>query len=102
MNFFWNTNYRLLVHMKEVIFMNDKNYIHDDEYYYSIIRVNVRKYRKKQGLSQQNLADMTDMSREYICDIENESRNKHLTISVLGRIADALKIDIKEMFNTDK
>lgn len=38
------------------------------------------------------------MSREYICDVENEKRKKHLTIAVLGRIADAMKIDITEFF----
>ncbi len=41
---------------------------------------------------------MTGMSREYICDVENERRNKHLTIAVLGRIADAMKIEIAEFF----
>lgn len=79
--------------------MKEKSYLHDDEYYYSIIRKNVKKYRLMQKLTQQNLADMTEMSREYICDIENESRNKHLTIAVLGRIADALNVDIKNFFD---
>ena len=59
--------------------MKDNELVHDDEYYYSIIRKNVKKYRKEKKLTQQELADMTDLSREYICDIENESRNKHLT-----------------------
>ena len=76
----------------------NNNYIHDDEYYYGIIRKNIRKYRLKQHLTQQDLADMTDILREYICDIENESRNKHLSISMLGRIADALNIDITNFF----
>ena len=76
-----------------------KAYTHNDEYYYAIIRVNVRKYRKEKMLTQQDLADMTDLSREYICDIENESRNKHLTITVLGRIAEALDVDIQDFFN---
>ena len=78
--------------------MKEKAYIHDDEYYYSIIRKNVKKFRLKKGLTQQELADMTEMSREYICDIENESRNKHLTIAVLGRIAESLQIDITYFF----
>ena len=76
--------------------MKSKAYIHDDEHYYSIIRENVKHYRVKQNLTQQDLADMTEMSREYICDIENKNRNKHLTISVLGRIAEALDVDITE------
>ena len=43
---------------------------------------------------------MIGMSREYICDIENENRKKHVTIAVLGRIADALNIDIRDFFKT--
>ena len=83
---------------KLVIYMKDNELVHDDEYYYSIIRKNVKKYRKEKRLTQQELADMTDLSREYICDIENESRNKHLTIAVLGRISEALHIDITLFF----
>ena len=78
--------------------MKEKVYLHDDEYYYSIIRKNVKKFRLEKKLTQQELADMTELSREYICDIENESRNKHLTIAVLGRIAEALQINITEFF----
>ena len=76
--------------------------IHDDEYYYRIVRKNIRYFRIKRNLTQQQLADMIDMSREYICDIENESRNKHPTIAVLGRIADAMNIHIVNFFITDE
>lgn len=72
--------------------------IHTDEYYYEIVRKNIKKYRKEKKLTQQDLADLTGISREYICDIENKSRNKHITIAFLGRIADALKIKISLFF----
>ena len=78
--------------------LKEKSYVHDDEYYYTVIRRNIRKYRLEKNLTQQDLADMTELSREYICDIENEKRGKHLTISVLGRIAEALNIDIRNFF----
>lgn len=52
-------------------------YIHTDEYYYTIIRNNIKKYRKERNLTQQDLADLTGVSRQYITDIENENRNKH-------------------------
>ncbi len=78
--------------------MKEKRYTITDEYYYSIIRTNIKKYRKERRLTQQDLADMTDISREYICDVENESRNKHITISLLGRIAEALDVDIEFFF----
>lgn len=82
--------------------MKEKAYIHDNEYYYSIIRKNIKKFRLEKKLTQQDLADMTEMSREYICDIENEKRNKHLTIAVLGRISEALEIDIADFFKVNK
>lgn len=71
---------------------------HDDEHYYKIIRKNIKKYRKEKNLTQDALAEMTDLSRQYICDIENDKRNKHITISALGRIADALDINISKLF----
>lgn len=81
-----------------MISTKEKAYIHDNEYYYSIIRKNIKKYRLEKNLTQQDLADMTDISREYICDVENERRNKHITISLLGRISEALNVEIINFF----
>ena len=78
--------------------MKTKEFTYNDEYYYSIIRKNIRINRIQKKLTQQELADMTEMSREYICDLENERRNKHLTIAALGRIANALEVDITKFF----
>ncbi len=78
--------------------MKNTTFIHDDEYYYEIVRLNIKRYRLENNLTQQDLADLTGLSRQYICDIENKSRNKHLTIAVLGRIADALNIEISKFF----
>lgn len=79
-----------------------EKFVHTDEYYYSVIRKNIRKIRKEKKLTQQDLADLADISREYICDIENESRNKHITIALLSRIADALEVDITVLFDDSK
>ena len=73
-------------------------YFHDDEYYYEIVRANIKKYRLEQKLTQQDLADLSGVSRQYICDIENKNRNKHITIAILGRVAGALDINIIEFF----
>ena len=81
--------------------LETKPIIHDDEYYYKIIRTNIKRFRNRKNWTQQKLADMADLSREYICDIENESRNKHLTIAVLGRIADAMEVHIVNFFMTE-
>ena len=73
-------------------------YIHTDEYYYDIIRDNIKKYRKEKNLTQQDLADLAGISRQYVTDIENENRNKHITITILGRIADAMNVNIELFF----
>lgn len=78
--------------------MENKKVFHDDEYFYRVIRKNIRKYRKDNNLTQQELADKADLTRQYITDAENENRNKHITISSLSRIADALNIDITDFF----
>ena len=77
-----------------------KSYIHDDEHYYKIIRKNIKQFRLNKNLTQQDLADMTELSRQYICDIENEKRNKHLTIATLGKIAESLNVEIENFFKT--
>ena len=73
-------------------------YIHTDEYYYDIIRDNIKKYRKEKNLTKQDLADLAGISRQYVTDIENENRNKHITIAILGRIADAMNVNIELFF----
>lgn len=74
-------------------------YIHEDEYYYNVVRKNIKKYRKEKNLTQQQLADLCGISRQYLTDIENESRKKHITIAILGRIADSLNISIEQFFS---
>ena len=74
------------------------NFLHNDEFYYEVIRKNIKKFRLEKKLTQQDLADLTGLSRQYICDIENKNRNKHLTIAVLGRMADALNLNIIDFF----
>ena len=78
--------------------IRDTLYLHDDEFYYEIIRANIKKFRLEQKLTQQDLADISGVSRQYICDIENNNRNKHITIAILGRIADAMNLNIVEFF----
>lgn len=80
-----------------ITILEPKNHL-DDEYYYKIIRKNIKKYRRLKGLTQQNLADLADISRKYICDVENESRHKHISIACLSRISQALDIDISLFF----
>ncbi len=72
--------------------------IHDDYFYYELVRKNIKKNRKKAHLTQQELADKSGLSMHYISQIESEKTIKYFTLSVIGRIADVLEIDIRELF----
>ena len=82
--------------------MDNKIKFHDDYYYYDIVRKNIKKYRKISGLTQQELADMIGVSMHYISQIESAKPYKYFTLIIIGRIADALNIDIKDLFETQK
>ena len=74
------------------------SYYNSSDYYYNIIRKNIKKYRRDKHLTQQQLAEKTDLSVDYISEIESPTKNKSFSIAVLGRIADVLEVDIKEFF----
>jgi transcriptional regulator with XRE-family HTH domain len=54
----------------------------------------VRSRRKKLGLSQEELAEKTDLTRNYIGDIERAE--KKITLETLARIAKALKCRLRD------
>lgn len=56
------------------------------------IAMNVRHFRKVKGISQEELAHLTDLDRTYISGIERGIRNP--TIRVLEKLAIALDVDI--------
>jgi len=75
------------------------SYYNSNDYYYNILRKNIKKYRKEKHMTQQQLADAVDLSVDYICEIESPTKNKSFSIVTLGRIADAMEIDIREFFD---
>lgn len=56
----------------------------------------VRKFRKEKGLSQEQLAFKADLHRTYIGMIERAEKN--ITLVNIEKIANALEVDIKELF----
>ena len=82
--------------------MINENHFHDDYYYYDIVRKNIKKYRKIANLTQQELADKIDVSMHYISQIESANPNKYFTLVIIGRIADVLNIDIRQLFDDVK
>jgi transcriptional regulator with XRE-family HTH domain len=56
---------------------------------------NVREWRKRRGLSQEELALETGMKRSYVSDVERGTRNP--SVKALERLARALQIDPVEL-----
>ena len=76
-------------------------FYNSNDYYYNIIRKNIKKYRKKKKYTQQKLAEDTDLSVDYVCEIESLTKNKSFSIVTLGRIADVLEVDIRDFFSKE-
>ncbi len=58
---------------------------------------NIAKYRQMRKLSQEKLAEMVDLSREYITRVENGQKN--ISLKKLFAIADALDIGFNQLTN---
>ena len=77
--------------------MNTK-VLHSNEYYYDIVRKNIKFFRLFKKYTQQRLAEEADMSLDFLSEIESLRRKKSFSIATLGRIADALEIPIEDFF----
>jgi len=51
---------------------------------------NIAKYRKLKNMSQEKLAEIVDLSREYITRVENGQ--KYISLRKLFQIADTLEV----------
>lgn len=72
---------------------------HSDTYYFDIIRYNIKKHREAAGLTQQQLADKAGITMNYLAKIESKKMQRGCTIVIVGRIADALNVDIRDLFS---
>lgn len=64
-----------------------------------IIGVNVRRFRKMRGMTQERLAMSSEIDLRYLGGIERGEHNP--TVSVLGRLAEALEVHPADFFNED-
>lgn len=66
---------------------------------YDTVRYNIRKYRKLKGMTQQELADASDLSHGYIREIESKKMKATFSLDAVEKIADGLEINFKLLFN---
>jgi transcriptional regulator with XRE-family HTH domain len=65
---------------------------------YSVISDNIKKYRKKRGMTQQELSLKTGYSYSYIRKIEGPNCPKNFSVLTLYNIAKTLDISIMCLF----
>ena len=58
---------------------------------------NIARYRQAKGLSKEKLAEIVDLSREYVTRVENGQKN--ISLKKLFAIADALEVDFCMLTN---
>lgn len=62
--------------------------------------INVARFRREAGLSQEALADAANVARSYMSDIERRARNP--TLRVVERIASALAVQSSRLLEDIK
>lgn len=67
-----------------------------------IVRKNIKKYRLMRGYTMQQLADLTGLTHGYVRDLECLSIEKTPLLETVGKFADALEIDIRQLFDEIK
>ena len=68
---------------------------------YDTVRKNIRKYRKLKCMTQQELADASVLSHGYIREIESLNMGITFSLDAVEKIANALDIKIKLLFDEE-
>lgn len=61
---------------------------------YDIIRRNIKKYRKEKGITSAQLAEMVDLSHDFIRQIESEKTRYNFSVETLYKISVALNVSL--------
>lgn len=64
-----------------------------------LVRKNIKKYRLMRGYTMQELADLTGLTHGYVRDLESLGIDKTPLLETIGKFANALEIDIRQLFD---
>lgn len=73
-----------------------KKLVFDDDIY-NTIRRNIKKYRKEKGLTSAQLAEMVDLSHDFIRQIESEKTRYNFSVETFYKISVALGIGMDKL-----
>ncbi len=73
--------------------INNKN-LHFDTDIYNTIRKNIKKYRKEKNITSATLAEMVDLSHDFIRQIESEKTAYNFSVDTFYKISVALGVSL--------
>lgn len=65
---------------------------------YSTLSYNIKFYRKVNKITQEQFAELSDLSTSYIKQIESGKEFKNLTLNSMLKISKALNVSIDKLF----
>lgn len=68
-----------------------------DRNIYNTIRKNIKKYRKEKNLTSAQLAELVDLSHDFIRQIESEKTAYNFSVETLYKISIALKVSLDDL-----
>ena len=68
-----------------------------DENIYDTIRRNIKKYRKEKGLTSAELAEMVQLSHDFIRQIESEKVGYNFSVETFYKISVALEVGLDKL-----
>lgn len=68
---------------------------------YNVIRKNIKKYRIMKNMTQAQLAEKTDLTHDYIRQIESDKVANTFSVQTIYDISVALEIDPGKLFALD-
>ena len=68
---------------------------------YDTIRKNIKKYRNQKGLTSAKLAELVDLSHEFIRQIESEKIAYNFSVETLYKISVALDVKLDDLIQKE-
>lgn len=64
---------------------------------YNTIRRNIRKYRKQKNMTSATLAELTDLSHDFIRQIQSEKANYNFSVDTFYKISMVLGVTLDDL-----
>ena len=64
---------------------------------YNTIRKNIRKYRKEKNITSMQLAEMVDLSHDFIRQIQSDKAQYNFSVDTFYRISVALVVSLDDL-----